>query len=185
MRKPALFFDRDGIIVQPVDGEAPIFPYQLKLIPQIIPVLKKTKEKGYLSFVVSNQPDIALGLINEKEKAEMEKKFVDLLKDQDIEIDKIYYCHHDINSSNPEYSLDCNCRKPKPGLLKMAMKEFEIDSEKSFMIGDRASDIKAGYSVGVKTILYDPENLQEEYLKVHNISPDFEIRELWQILQII
>lgn len=185
MRKPAVFFDRDGIIVQPTHGEAPISPDQLELIQQIIPVLKKTKERGYLSFVVSNQPDIALGLINENAKAEMEKKFVSLLKDKDIAIDKIYYCHHDVKSSNPKYSLDCNCRKPKPGLLKMAMEEFEIDSEKSFMIGDRASDIKAGQSAGVKTILYDPENLQEEYLEVHNIRPDFEIGELWQILQII
>ena len=185
MKRPAIFFDRDGIIVAPINGEAPTSADQMELIPEIVPVLKKTKEKGYLIFVVSNQPDIALGLVDEKIKDQMEERFVGLLRDQNIEIDKIYYCRHDKNGSNPKYSFDCDCRKPKPGLLIQAKKEFEIDMERSFMVGDRASDVKAGQSAGTKTILFDPTNLQKSYLKEHRIKPDFEIDELWQILQII
>ena len=185
MKKPAIFFDRDGIIVKPVNGEAPVSPELLELIPEIIPVLKKVKEKGYLVFVASNQPDLAIGLIEEKTKNQLEERFVSLLKKQSVNVDKIYYCHHDKNSTNPEYSFDCDCRKPKAGLIFQAMKEFEVDIEKSFMVGDRASDIKAGKSAGVKTVLYDPGNLQNEYLKEHQVIPDFEIGELSGILQII
>lgn len=185
MKKPAVFFDRDGIIVKPINGEAPTTLEQIELLPDIITVIKGAKEKGYLVFVISNQPDIALGLIDEKTKDEMESKFVDLLKNQSVEMDRIYYCRHDKNGTNPKYSTDCDCRKPKPGLLILAKKEFSVDMEKSFMVGDRASDVKAGKLAGTKTILFDPQNLQEEYLKEHKIKPDFEIEELWQILQII
>lgn len=185
MKLPAIFFDRDGIIVEPINGEAPTTPQELQLIPDIISVLKKSKERGYLVFVVSNQPDIALGLIDEKTKNALEKRFIKLLKDQDIRMDRIYYCRHDKNGINPKYLLDCGCRKPMPGMLQKAKAEFNVDMEKSFMIGDRASDIKAGILAGAKTILFDPNDLQRNYLIEHKIRPDFEINDLRQILQIV
>lgn len=185
MKKAAVFFDRDGIIVEPIDGEAPTNPNEFDLISEIIPVIKEVKEKGYLVFVVSNQPDIALGVIDEETKNKLEQKFLDLLKQQSIELDAIYYCRHDKNGVNPKYSIDCDCRKPKPGLLIKAENEFYVDMEKSFMVGDRASDVVAGKSAGAKTILYDPKNSQEEYLKEHRIKPDFEVKKLTEILGII
>src|SRR3989338_10206021 len=185
MTKPAIFFDRDGIIVKPVGGEAPVKPEDMELIDGILPVILKSRKSGYLIFVVSNQPDIALGLINEKTRNSLEKKFISLLKEQNIKMDKIYYCHHDENGTNPAYAISCDCRKPKPGLLKKAAKEFEVDLKNSFMIGDRASDIKAGQSYGVKTILYDPLNSQEKFLQRHNINPDFCINKLAEILELI
>lgn len=185
MKRPAVFFDRDGIIVKPVDGEAPTTLEQLELIPEIIMILKKTREKGYLMFVVSNQPDVALGLVDEETKKRMEERFVELLSGQGVRMDKIYYCHHDRKGINPRYSINCDCRKPKPGLLLQGQKEYEADMEKSFMIGDRASDIKSGKLAGVTTILFDPNHLQEDFLLQHEIKPDFEIDELWQILQIL
>lgn len=176
MGRPAVFFDRDGIIVQPIHGEAPTAPEEMELISEIIPVLQKSKQSGYLIFVVSNQPDVALGIVNEETKNNLEAKFEKLLENDDIVFDRIYYCHH---------ASGCDCRKPKPGLLLQAKKEFDVDMEKSFMIGDRASDIKAGISAGTKTILFDPKNLQKSYLKEHDVKPDIEINELRQILQII
>ena len=100
-------------------------------------------------------------------------------------MNRIYYCQHDKNGKNPEYSFDCDCRKPKPGLLIRAKKEFRVNMEKSFMIGDRASDVKAGASAGAKTVLFDPENLQHKYLKKHKIKPSFKIGKLEEILEII
>jgi D-glycero-D-manno-heptose 1,7-bisphosphate phosphatase len=185
MKRPAVFFDRDGIIVKSVNGEAPTTPEELELIPEIIMVLKKTREKGYLMLVASNQPDVALGLISEETKNRMEEKFVSLLSAQGIVVDRIYYCHHDERGTNPKYSIVCDCRKPKPGLLLRGIEEFDIDKEKSFMIGDRASDVKAGIRGGVKTILFDPKREQDDFLFQHEIKPDYEIDELWQILQII
>lgn len=185
MKKPAIFFDRDGIIVAPIGGEASRTPDQLKLIPEIIPVLKRIKNREYAIFVVSNQPDIALGLINEKTKDSLASRFVKLLLEQNIVMDAIYYCHHDKNGANLKYSFDCDCRKPKPGLLIRAKDEFDIDMEKSFMVGDRATDIKAGQLAGTQTILYDPKNLQGAYLKKHSIKPDFEVKDLREIMNLV
>lgn len=181
----AIFLDRDGIIVQPILGEAPTEVSRLKLIPEIIPVIKKAKKLGNLIFVVSNQPDIALGVIDEETKNKMEKKFVKLLKEHKITMDKIFYCHHDPKGKNFKYSFDCECRKPKPGMLISAKNEFNIDMEKSFIVGDRASDVKAGKTAGVKTILFDPENLQKKYLVEHSIKADFTISNLSEILNLI
>lgn len=183
--KKAIFLDRDGIIVQPVFGEAPINPDLLNLIPEIIPVIKKSKQLGFLTFVVSNQPDIALNLIDEKTKNKLEERFEELIRTKGIKFDRIYYCHHSPNGTNPKYSLDCECKKPKPGMLQKAKIEFDVDMEKSFMVGDRASDVKAGKMAGVKTILLDPENLQEKYLIEHKIKPDFTISSLSEILNLI
>ena len=185
MTKPAIFFDRDGIIVKPVGGEAPVKPEDMELIDGILPVILKSRKSGYLIFVVSNQPDIALGLIDEKTKNSLEEKFIRLLKERNIEMDGIYYCHHDKNGTNLAYAINCDCRKPKPGLLKKAAGQFDINLKYSFMIGDRASDIKAGQAYGVKTILYDPLNLQEKFLKKHSVNPDFSINELTEIVELI
>lgn len=185
MEKRALFLDRDGIIVKPVQQEAPLSPKDLYLIPSIIPVIKKARKLGFLIIVVSNQPDIALGKISEATRLALEKKFTDLLQKKRLEVDGIYYCHHDPKGTNPKYSKICKCQKPKPGMLLRAMKKFHINAPGSFMVGDRASDIKAGLTIGVRTILFDPLNLQEKYLKEHKVKPDYKINSLPQIVPLI
>lgn len=174
--KPAVFFDRDGIIVKTVDNEAPITPESMELNPEIIEVINKCRKLGYLVIVVSNQPDLALEKIDEKTSEDLQKKFIDLCSKRNILPDKIYYCMHHLNSNNPKYAIDCDCRKPKPGMLVKAVKELGVDMSKSSMVGDRASDIKAGLLAGVeKTILYDPSSTQDSYLLQHNIQPTHKI----------
>lgn len=185
MRRSAIFLDRDGIVVKPINSEAPTAPIKLQLINEIIPVIKKAKESGYLVIIVSNQPDIALGLINEITKTKLEKRFVKLLSDRGIVMDEIYYCNHHPNSINPKYSKTCVCQKPKPGMLLRAIKKFNINPKNSFMVGDRASDVKAGRLAGIKTILYDPKNTQGNFLKLHKIKPDFYMNSLSEIEQVI
>lgn len=185
MKKSAIFFDRDGIVIKPIDSEAPTDPKQLKIFPEIIPVIKRARELNYLIFIVSNQPDIALGLINEETKNKLEEKFIKLLKAKGIVMDEIYYCHHHPNGRNPRYAKKCDCQKPKPGMLLNAIKRFNIDPKNSFMIGDRASDIKAGESAKVKTILFDPDKTQTEYLNFHQVKPDFKTNSLSKISEII
>lgn len=185
IRKKAVFFDRDGIIVKPVNNEAPTTPNQLEIIADIVPVIYYVRKLNYLLIIVSNQPDITLGLINEKTKRELEKKFEGLLKEKGVVIDKIYYCHHYPRGKNSKYVKNCRCRKPKPGMLLKAAKRFNIDLSRSFMVGDRASDIKAGFLAGTKTILFDPGNLQVDYLLKEQVTPDYKIKNLKKIIQII
>lgn len=185
MEEKAIFFDRDGIIVRPVLGEATTKISQLRLIPQIIPVIRKARRFGYLIIVVSNQPDIALGRISESTKKALENGFTDLLKKNGLKIDGIYYCHHHPKGAIPKYTKLCKCQKPRPGMLLKAMKKFHIKASQSFMIGDRASDVMAGVSAGVKTILYDPNNLQKSHLLKHQVKPDYKIRSLFSIINLI
>lgn len=181
----ALFLDRDGIIVEPIATEAPQTADQLKLIPQAVTVIQEAKKLGFINIVVSNQPDIALGLINEKTKRRIENKFKKLLKDMYALPEAIYYCHHDDKGSVAKYAKICNCRKPKPGMLLKAIKKFNIDIKKSFMLGDRASDIKAGSLAGVKTILFDPQDYQQKYLFENKVYPDYQVKSLEEVIPII
>lgn len=180
----AVFFDRDGIIVKNVDGEAPTKVADLELIPEVIPVIQIFQKKGFKIIIISNQPDVALGIIDETTKNSLVKKFKKLLKEKGILVDGIYYCFHHPKGVVKKYTLDCSCHKPKPGMLLKAEKSLNLDMSKSFIIGDRASDIVAGKKAGVKTILLDPENAQKDYLVLHKVKPDYTIKRIREALEI-
>lgn len=181
----AVIFDRDGIFVKKINNEAPTKVSELELIPEIIPLVKKIKKLGFLTIITSNQPDTALGKINEITKATLKNKFVKLLKKNKITVDAVYYCHHHAQGIIPKYIKVCDCRKPKPGMIIKGIKQFRIDPKNSFMLGDRASDVKAGETSGIKTILFDPYNSQKNYLIENNVKPDYTIKRLAEILTII
>lgn len=181
----AVFLDRDGIIVKNIDGEAPIRVSGMELIPKIIPILFKLKKMDYRIIVTSNQPNAAQGIITEETKEALVKKFEKLLKKYKFSVDGIYYCFHHPQAVVKKYAKNCDCKKPKPGMLLKAMYDHKIKPNKSFMIGDRASDIKAGSLTGIKTILFDPENLEQNYLLEYNVKPDFTIKKLPEIIEII
>lgn len=181
----AVFLDRDGVIVKNIEGQAPRTPQDLRLTLDSVPLIKKLQEKGYKIFVVSNQPDRALGLIDEKNKKAMLKKFEALLKKNNINVDGIYYCFHHPQGILKKYAKDCNRRKPKPGMLLKAIRDYKIDPAKSYIIGDRATDVKAGSLSSIKTILIDPRNSEVNYLLEYNVRADFRIKKLSDALDII
>ena len=174
----AVFFDRDGVMTKNVNGEAPTRIADLELIPEIIPIVSRLGKIGYKVFVLSNQPDAALGIINEETKIGLVKKFKKLLKKNHISVDQIYYCFH-------ASSEGCSCHKPKPGMILKALHDYNISPTTSFIIGDRASDIKAGDLAGVQTILLDPKNSEEFFLELYNVKPDYIIKELSEALKVI
>ncbi len=180
----AVFLDRDGVIVKNINGEASRKASDLKLIKSSIPVIKKLQKKGFVVIVVSNQPDISLGLIDEKTKEEIAKKFRELLSKEKINLD-IYYCFHHANGVFKKYAKNCSCHKPKPGMLLRAINKYNIDPKLSYIVGDRASDIKAGSLVGVKTILVDPKHQEKKYLQQYNVEPKFIIKKIDEVLNII
>ena len=143
----AVFLDRDGVINKALvkDGK-PFSPYNfndLKILPGVKKSLRALKESNWLIIVVTNQPDVARGKITKEEV----EKINNFLKNT-LSVDEIYTCYHD----NKDF---CDCRKPLPGALKVAAKNNSIDLNKSFMIGDRWSDIEAGDSAGCKTFFID------------------------------
>ena len=181
----AVFFDRDGVIVKNVDSEAPRKVGDLRLNLESIPIIKALQQRGYNIIVVSNQPDVALGKIDEKTKKSLIKIFKQLLKKHRISSLGFYYCFHHPQGVIKKYTKDCNCRKPKPGMLLKAIRDWKIDPAKSYIIGDRATDIKAGSLTGIKTILIDPRNSEVNYLLQYNVRANFRIKKLSDALDII
>lgn len=136
MWNKAFFLDRDGTII--IDKGYLNNPGDIEFIEGIPALLKKIKEKGYLIVIVSNQSGVARGYFDENTVKLVNMMLAEKLKTEyDIEIDGIYYCPH-----HPEYGnqKQCNCRKPKPGMILKAAEELKIDTTRSVMVGDKESD---------------------------------------------
>jgi len=138
----AVFVDRDGIIN--VDYGHVHKKEDFHFIDGIFEVLKWFQANGYLIIVVTNQAGIAKGLYTEQEFLELTDWMIEEFKKRGIFINKVYYCPH-----HPDYTGDCECRKPRPGMILKAKEEFGINLEHSVLIGDKETDIEAGLSAGV------------------------------------
>lgn len=151
----AIFLDRDGIINKYVGFLRDINEFEL--IPSVAEAIKKINSSGYLVIVVTNQPVIARGEVTVPELQLIHNKMETLLGAEGAYLDAIYYCphhpHKGYEGEIPELKIDCYCRKPKPGMLLKAARDFHIDLSSSWMIGDSESDIKAGIAAGCKTAL--------------------------------
>jgi len=145
--KKSVFLDRDGVInkVYIKDGlpQSPNSLDELKILPGVKESIIKLKKLNFICLMVTNQPNVSRKKIDKNSVIQMNN----FLKNE-IALDDIFVCYHD-DSDN------CNCRKPKPGLLLQAGKKWDVDFKKSFMIGDRWRDIQAGEKVGCKTIFLD------------------------------
>ena len=153
-KQKAVFLDRDGVINKYVGFLRDINEFEL--IDGVPEAIKKINESGYLAIVVTNQPVIARGEVTFEELQEIHNKMETLLGIHGAYVDGIYFCphhpHKGYEGEIPELKFDCDCRKPKPGMLLKAAEEFNIDLEQSWMIGDSENDIEAGKAAGCKTI---------------------------------
>ena len=151
-KQKAIFLDRDGTINKYVGFLRNIDDFEL--IDGVSEAIKQINQSGYLAIVVTNQPVIARGEVSWEELHEIHKKMETLLGKDGAYIDGLYICPHHpdkgFEGERPEYKFDCECRKPKPGLLMQAAKDFNIDITKSLMIGDSDNDIAAGVNAGCK-----------------------------------
>ena len=150
-RQKAIFLDRDGTINKYVGFLRNIDDFEL--IEGVSEAIKKINQSGYLAIVVTNQPVIARGEVTWEELHEIHRKMETLLGKEGAYIDGIYICPHHpdkgFEGERPEYKFDCDCRKPKPGLLLQAARDFNIDLSQSFMIGDSEGDLEAGLNAKV------------------------------------
>ncbi len=154
-KQKAIFLDRDGTINRYVGFLRDIDEFEL--MPGVSEAIRKINSSGYLAILVTNQPVIARGEVSYKELNEIHNKMETLLGADGAYLDAIYFCphhpHRGYAGEIPELKIDCECRKPKPGMLLQAAKDFNIDLEQSWMVGDGANDILAGKSAGCHTAL--------------------------------
>lgn len=159
---PAVFLDRDGVINEIVYNEdtelldSAMNVSEFKLFDGVLEAIKKIKEKGYYVFVVTNQPAAAKGKTSLINLYDINTHFIELAQEIGCEIDDVFMCHHYPKKqplTKDEYLIkECDCRKPKPGLLNKAFEKYNIDKEKSIMVGDSYTDVVAGRAAGVKTV---------------------------------
>lgn len=149
--KPAVFIDRDGTLIK--DKHYLADPEGISFLPGSLEAVRKLKEAGYLVVVVSNQSGVARGFYPVGIVEEVNDRLCALMHEAGCEPDDIRYCPHYLDGEVAEYSIDCNCRKPKPGMLEEAAATLGIDIKRSYMIGDKQSDILCGRAAGVQPVL--------------------------------
>lgn len=145
----ACFLDRDGVVIEEENYISD--PGRVRLCEGIVPALKALHDADYLLVVVSNQSGIARGLFTMKALEAVQARVDKLLKAEGVAIDAWYNCPHHPKGSIPEYSIDCDCRKPRPGMLLKAVKDLSLKIDRCFMIGDKISDIEAGFNAGCRS----------------------------------
>ena len=154
-KQRAIFLDRDGTINKYVGFLRNADEFEL--LEGVAEAVKQINASGYLAIVVTNQPVIARGEVTFEELEKIHNKMETLLGKEGAFLDAIYYCPHHPHKGYPgersELKIECDCRKPKPGMLLKAAEDFNIDLEQSWMIGDGENDIKAGLNAGCKTAL--------------------------------
>ena len=167
-KQKAIFLDRDGVINKYVGFLTDIKDFEL--IDGVTDAIKKINDNGYLAIVVTNQPVIARGEVTFAELNQIHNKMETLLGLDGAYVDAIYYCphhpHKGYEGEVTELKFECECRKPKPGMLLHAAKDFNIDLSKSVMIGDGENDMIAGKNAGCSTILIGES---EEYKCADNL----------------
>ena len=153
--RAAVFLDRDGTLN--VERGYLSRPEQLELLPGVPRALLRLREAGFLLIVVTNQSIIARGLASEAQIDKVNRRLEDELEKSGASLDAIYVCPHHPSpgSQRPRADLTivCDCRKPEPGLLTRACKDFDIDLSRSWMIGDHTRDIETARRAGLRSVL--------------------------------
>ena len=140
--KPAIFLDRDGVINEDTGYVSQVDDFHF--LPGVIEAMQLLKKKGYLLVVVTNQSGIARGYFTEDDFMNLTEWMDWSLADRDVDLDGIYFCPH-----HPDHGAPCDCRKPEPGMLLLAQQELGIDMNRSYMVGDKPSDLKAAINAKV------------------------------------
>ena len=149
MAKSAVFIDRDGTISEEIGYVN--HPSRFRLFEYSSAAIRKLNDAGWLAIVVTNQAGVARGYFSEDVITEVHNRLNKELAQQNARLDAIYYCAHHPSVGEPPYRLDCDCRKPKAGLIKRASADFDIDLAKSWMVGDRYSDIELAHNAGLRS----------------------------------
>ncbi len=160
-----IFLDRDGVMIE--DVHLLCRRDDISILSSLEKFLSWAKSEGYKIVVVTNQTVVSRGLLSYKEMNELNQFILDSVESLAGKklFDGLYICPHHPEATLKDYRIDCECRKPKPGMLLKAAKELNLDLSKSFFIGDRLSDVIAGNLAGVRTILLEGKFSESTLIK--------------------
>ena len=151
VKKPAVFIDRDGTVNEQMGYINHLSRF--KMLPGAAEAIKLLNSHQYLTIIVSNQSGVARGYYPIELVDEVHAHMISLVEKSGAMIDGIFFCPHYAKGSVPEYSIQCNCRKPKTGLIEKACDVFDIDMKNSYVIGDRYSDIELAVRLDIEGVL--------------------------------
>ena len=191
MRRAA-FIDRDGVInrmwlhAEFGTVDSPANPEQFELLPGVGSAIAELQRLGLLVIVVSNQPGIAKGKFTPALLAAIEEKMIAGIEEAGGHLDAIYNCLHHPQAALDEYRTACDCRKPQPGLLVQAARQWNIDLARSYMIGDGVTDIAAGCAVKATTLFVNSRKCYHcDSLAAMGVWPDYLVGDLPEAARVI
>jgi D-glycero-D-manno-heptose 1,7-bisphosphate phosphatase len=180
--KKAVFLDKDGTLIPDIPYN--VDPDKITLQEGAVEGLKKLSDAGYLLIVISNQAGVAKGYFAEHDLPAVQERLGDMLASENIKLSGFYYCPHHPQGKVERYTMACDCRKPAPGMIIRAAKDFSVDLSSSWMIGDILNDVEAGNAAGCKTILIDNGN-ETEWVWNKNREPVFRAKDILQAAEFI
>jgi D-glycero-D-manno-heptose 1,7-bisphosphate phosphatase len=168
-RRPAAFLDRDGVLN--VDRGYTFRPEDLELMPTAAAAVRHLNAAGYTVIVVTNQAGVARGFYSEDAVKTFNAHMREVLQAQGARIDAFYYCPHHPDGTVKELAIRCDCRKPAPGMLEAAARDWPIDRGRSFLIGDKDHDVAAAKAFGVRGVKFDAKADTLEDLVRKTLAP--------------
>ncbi|MGN6561595.1 MAG: D-glycero-alpha-D-manno-heptose-1,7-bisphosphate 7-phosphatase [Thermomicrobiales bacterium] len=181
MAARAIFLDRDGTLVEP--RHYPTRPEELVLFAGVADELRRLQEAGFRLVLVTNQSGLARGYFSEAALAAMHEHLARELARSGVRLAGIYYCPHHPEGSVPDFTRDCDCRKPAPGLILQASADLALDPARSWLVGDILDDIEAGWRAGCRTVLVDLDT--ESFPGAAMRTPDYVARDTCHALRLI
>ena len=157
--RPAVFFDRDGVIN--ADHGYVGDPSRFALLPGAAAGVRAVNAAGWLAFLVTNQSGVARGYYTEADVAALHRHMAELLGREGARFDDIRHCPHLPDAPVPAFRRDCDCRKPRPGMILDLMARWRVDPARSVMVGDKPSDVAAAAAAGIEGLLYRGEPLAD------------------------
>ncbi len=183
----AVFLDRDGTLVKEVSAQGLHRLEDLELLPGVAAAVHELNHAGLRAVLVTNQPVVAKGFCTEAQLQQIHNKLESLLGREHAFLDRIYYCPHHPEKGFPgeraDLKIDCDCRKPKPGLVRRAQRELNIDLAHSWFIGDTTTDVQTARHAGVKSILVRTGHGGRD--GKHDVEPDFTFDTLGEAVRYI
>jgi D-glycero-D-manno-heptose 1,7-bisphosphate phosphatase len=176
--RPAIFLDRDGVVIEESHFLGDVS--RVRLVQGAGEAIAALNRAGWVVVIVTNQSGVARGLFTVESVGEVHSHLSELLRGFGARIDAYRFCPHHPEAELTEYRVDCECRKPKAGMLLSAGRELCVDPARSWMIGDRVTDLEAGASAGCRTVLVrtghgsqvEADNLDRAALRLELIAPD-------------
>lgn len=155
--RPAVFFDRDGVLNE--DDGYTFDPNKVRWVEGAQQAVKGVNDAGYFAFVVTNQSGIARGFYEEQHVRNLHEWMSRELAIVGAHIDAFEFCPHHPDGLVERYRVRCNCRKPQPGMIRALLERYPVAIDASFMIGDKQSDLAAAQAAGIAAYMFDGSNL--------------------------